>query len=287
MAKTALIDGDILLHEIGWGGQFVDPNSGEEVILKYERVGEILDKKIELILDETEAEEPLIFLSSSERINKMASRAGYECTYVPNFRYDIAVTKPYKGTRNNPKPYHFYNIVAHLLSQYPIVMSEDGYEADDMMGMYQCSHEDTIICSRDKDLRITPGWHYSWECGKQASVGPVETDKIGWLELVEKKSVSGTTGKITKTKELKGYGLKFFFSQMLTGDTADNIPGLKGVGVAAAYKVLDDLHTEKDLYMCVKNLYKEIMGEGAREFFLEQSKLLWIAQQKGKFYEPR
>ena len=138
------------------------------------------------------------------------------------------------------------------------------------MCIYQCSHEGTIICSRDKDLRICPGWHYSWECGKQPSVGPVETDALGWLESKK----SGAT---------LGYGLAFFYYQMLVGDSADNIPGLPGCGDARAKKLLEGADTEMELFKRVKEAYKE-RGMG-KEYFLEQANLLWMIQQRGIGYE--
>jgi 5'-3' exonuclease len=146
-----------------------------------------------------------------------------------------------------------------------------------MMCMYQTEMSDigvdTIICSRDKDLRICPGWHFSWECGQQKAIGPTHTDRLGFLS----EKPNGDT---------IGYGLKFFFYQMLVGDTADNIPGLPKVGDAGAVKLLKDLNTEVELYQAVKNAYIEKMGEAAKEYFKEQSSLLWMVQEKGVGYKP-
>jgi nitrogen fixation-related uncharacterized protein len=41
----ALIDGDILLHEISWSGQFKDKETGEEVLLDDEHVAKLLHQK--------------------------------------------------------------------------------------------------------------------------------------------------------------------------------------------------------------------------------------------------
>lgn len=192
--------------------------------------------------------------------------------FVPNFRYEVAKSRPYKGNRKNPKPFHFYNILFYLLAEYNTIVSEDGLEADDMLCIEQASRKDTVICSRDKDLRICPGWHFSWECGNQHAIGPTFTDKLGWLEMIDKKVI--------------GYGLKFFYYQMLVGDTADHIPGLKGWGQAGAYKLLEPLATEEELFRTVKQKYLEVMGkEVAKEYFLEQANLLWMRQEKGKPFE--
>ena len=277
-----LIDADILLHELGWSGQFKDKESGEEILLDFEFVAEMLDEKIKLIcLDVDATEPPILFITDSEWLNKQTNRLRKwkgepEKPFFKGFRYGIAVTKPYKGTRNNPKPFHFYNIIAYLMANYNVIISEDGYEADDMMTMMQYGREDTIICSRDKDLRICPGWHFSWECGQQRSIGPHFTDRIGSLNLVRKLDPEGKV----KSTELKGYGLKFFYSQMLTGDVADNIPGLPKVGAVFAYDLLNPLTTEYQLYEVVKTVYIEKVGEGAKEYFMEQATLLWMAQEQ-------
>jgi DNA polymerase-1 len=273
----ALIDGDILLHELGWSGEFKDKEDGSSVLLPYEEVQELLYKKIELIQEDTNTSRATIFFSDSEwineYINKQLRKRGFpKKAFVRNFRYDVAKTKPYKGTRNNPKPFHFYNILADLLANYKCVISGDGLEADDMMSIEQYRRGvDTIICSRDKDLRICPGWHYSWECGKQRAIGPVFTDKIGWLEKRE--------------NDVLGYGLSFFYYQMLVGDTADNIPGLPKFGKVKAFDLLKDLKTEQELFQIVRDLYKESLGESSKEYFMEQANLLWIYQEKGVPYQ--
>lgn len=273
-----LIDGDILLHELGWSGQFKDKETGEEVLLDVEHVLDLLDKKIKLICEDVDATEPpIIYITDSEeltqRLNRYRKWQGEPLLeYEPLFRYEIAKTRPYKGNRKNPKPEHFYNILFYLLAEYDTRVARYGLEADDMMCIEQAGRSDTIICSRDKDLRICPGWHFSWECGKQAAIGPTKTDKIGWLELRD-------DGKVL------GYGLSFFYFQMLVGDTADYIPGLKGVGEVKAYKLLSELTTEKELFSTVKQAYIDVLGkEEAKEMFLEQANLLWMIQEKGVGY---
>ena len=276
---TPLLDSDIILHELGWSGQFKDKETGEEILLDFDFLADLIDKKIELICYDVEATEPpILYITNSEwlnsRMNKERKWTGEDpIEYVHNFRYSIATTKPYKGTRHNPKPFHFYNIIAYLRANYNVVVSTDGYEADDMMCMEQYGRDDTIICSRDKDLRICPGWHFSWECGKQRAIGPVYTDRLGFLSTKE----NGDT---------IGYGLKLFFYQLLVGDTADNIPGLPKVGDARAVKLLQDLHTEEEMFAAVQALYIEKMGDNARDYFREQSQLLWMVQQKGVGYTP-
>lgn len=277
----ALIDGDIILHEMGWSGEFKDKETGELILMDFEHVQELVDDKIRVINVEVGAtEDPLIFLSDSPwltaQLNRERKFAGKpEREYIPNFRYALAKAKPYKGTRKNPKPFHFYNIIAHLRATYDTRVSEGGLEADDEMGIFQCSREepDTIICSRDKDLRMVPGHHYSWECGNQRSIGPTRTDQLGWLSKNE-------SGKFI------GYGDLFFYYQTLVGDPVDNIPGLPGCGDVAANSILNETHSSEDAYQRVKQAYIEKLGDSARDYFLEQANLLWIRRERDKGYEP-
>ena len=102
-------------------------------------------------------------------------------------------------------------------------------EADDLMCIYQTMYsENSIICSRDKDLKQCPCWHYGWEIGRQAQFGPELVDKQGWIKLDK----SGNTPRI------KGTGLSFFYAQCLTGDAVDNIPGIPQCGPVKAWSNL-------------------------------------------------
>ena len=49
-----LIDGDILLYEIGFSGEFKDEETGEPALLDFDRVAILLDEKIRLICDDVD-----------------------------------------------------------------------------------------------------------------------------------------------------------------------------------------------------------------------------------------
>ncbi len=271
---TPLVDGDIILHEMGWSGQFKDKETGEEVILDWDHLDNIIEAKINLICEEVGATQPpIFFVTDTEYIHALLRR--FEDDGQPfqrGFRYDVATTRPYKQGRAEEKPLYFKSVLAKLLFEKRTIVSSGGLEADDELGIYQCGNPDTIICSRDKDLRSIPGWHYSWECGKQQSIGPTFTDRIGWLERKENKDVIG-------------YGLSFFYYQMLTGDPVDTIPGLKGWGKVAAYNLLSGIKDEMGLYKAVKKAYIDTLGPDCKDYFLEQANLLWIWQKRDKGYQ--
>jgi len=241
-----LIDADLLVYECGFGAQWQD-DQGLLVINNFEHARELLEAKVESICSQVFAtEEPTLYLSGGE-----------------NFREKIAVTRPYKGNRG-AKPYHYDNLRAFILSKYDTVLT-DGIEADDQLAMDHLKEGETILCSRDKDLRQVPGPWYSWEVwNAPASKG--NATEVGFVETNDK-------------KELKGHGIKFFYGQCITGDTVDNIPGLEGRGPVYAVELLSELETEDQMYQAVLGAYEKKYGENGAERLLEQAQLLWMIRE--------
>jgi 5'-3' exonuclease len=255
--RTCLIDGDILAYELGFSCQFTN----EE--------GEITPSSNRTLKEKTK-----------KLIKRIEERAGGSSSVIfftgeTNFRDDIV--DDYKGTRNGDKPFHYYNIkfyINHLWECY----QQEGLEADDLMSIYQCSHENTIICSRDKDLRMVPGWHYGWETGLQKEYGPTEIDSFGYLE--SKINAKGYINKVV------GGGMLFFYAQCIMGDKVDNIEGAKGFGASKAYKILEGCKTEEEALEKVKDVYKKAYGEDWRRKLLQQGQLLWMIRELDDDNEP-
>jgi len=84
--------------------------------------------------------------------------------------------------------------------------------------------------------------------------------------------------------KLRGTGLKFFYSQLLTGDTVDNYKGLPGVGEVKAYEILDDAGSEQELVSRVRQLYFNQYGEAGDKMLLEQGQLAWMQTKKGELW---
>ncbi len=273
-----LIDADVLRYEVGAVGEFIDATTGEKVYRDFDFVRETFDGKIKDICEAVGASKPpLLYLTGdpdlNKRINKRRSREGLDpIEFSPNFRTALAEGKAHKGTRKGDKPFHYNNLTAYILSEYDSIVS-NGCEADDLICIEQftrLTERDTIICTRDKDLRQCPGLHYGWECGKQPEFGPVEYDLLGSIELVRTKS--GT--KIT------GGGFAFFASQLLTGDVVDNIGGLKGMGPVGAYAILKDCTSVEGYLNAVRGVYSEKLGDAWEVMLQEQCHLLWMVRER-------
>lgn len=241
--KEGLVDADMLVYEAAFCAE--DRESG--IVFSFDYCESLIERRLFEIKEATGVETLRLFLTGDG-----------------NFREEVATVVPYKGNRHQEKPWHYKNVRVYLESLGAEVIH--GMEADDAMAMAQT--EETVICTRDKDLRQVPGWHYGWELGKQPEFPLQWVDEIGEIELVDK----------GKSKELKGTGLKFFYSQILIGDTVDNIPGLPRCGPVAAFKLLGNTTTEGEMFSLVREAYRKKYGDEADERLLEQGQLLWMCR---------
>tara|TARA_Y100000385_G_scaffold283268_1_gene339118 strand:+ start:650 stop:1372 length:723 start_codon:yes stop_codon:yes gene_type:complete len=168
-----------------------------------------------------------------------------------NFRYSIAKSYPYKGNRKSvQKPRHLQTARDHMESKYKAVISK-GEEADDLIAK-EAARLDYKACvaSIDKDMLQIPCWHFNIVRGDYLQVEPFG-------------------------------GIKFFYTQILTGDTADNIVGLFRVGPVKAKKILEDAETEEDLWDCVVKAY-----DGNEDRVLENARLLWLRREEEEIWQP-
>jgi hypothetical protein len=265
------VDADVLRYEIGAIGEGKDPHTGEHVIKDFDFVKDVFNERINTILEGSGSDSYTLFLTGDEKTHRMGVRSKIlSGPLLPNFREAIEADRVYKGTRKQDKPFHWINLTAYILSQGNVEVSV-GHEADDSIAIsHRLQADSTIICTRDKDLRMVPGLHYGWECGKQPEFGPVEYDSLGKIELVRGKSGN----------KIKGGGFMFFGSQLLTGDVVDNIGGLRGVGPVKAYSLLSDCTSEREVFDTVKRHYEEVGGEHWKELLEEQCHLLWIIRER-------
>lgn len=172
-----------------------------------------------------------------------------------NFRYKIF--PEYKiGRRNQPRPEHLQSVKEYLVKEYGAVLS-DGCEADDLCGVDQCkameAGEDTRIVHIDKDIDMIPGHHYS-----------PAINRLGVVVRPERHYVVSPTDAI-----------RFFYYQMLVGDSTDGVKGAKGIGKTKAPAILNGLTEEKDLYEAIENYYS------CPEEILLNGQLLWIWREQG------
>jgi len=228
-------------------------------------------------------------------IDIFRSRTGADSIVVHNTakgcqkgeRYLIATVKPYQAQRADGRKPKNQPYLQDWLMQYEgsVFRSKTWAtrEADD--GIAACAHFAVgqkpgyvAIATADKDLRMLPGLHIDWKSFETTRVEP------GAFEVI------GTNGKL--------YGLKWFWMQMLTGDTADHIPGLPGyltyskekepkpifkpLGEKTAEKFLADCKGNASAYEVVTGLYRGFyenhpaQASNWYDRFCEQAALLWM-----------
>ncbi|MBL4940497.1 MAG: hypothetical protein JKY81_02395 [Colwellia sp.] len=295
---TPLTDGDIFLYELGACGEYYEPveegeEKGELIIRSFEFVQKLIDGRIEEICDAVGATEDPIFFFTGKG----------------NFRFEVAKTSPYKGNRKDVvKPYHHKNIKIYLESMYECHTSTD-CEADDEIVMAQMADMHvaeglhatacweveeggleppldhfctTVICTRDKDLRMCPGLHYGWECGLQPEFQLQWVTELGDLRPKFKTKLNKKGEEVEYLDKLDGTGIRWFYAQLLMGDmSTDNIPGCPGIGKVKAYEYLKNFDTEYDLYSACADIYKEVCRKKEidyKELLLEQAYLLWMVR---------
>jgi hypothetical protein len=117
-----------------------------------------------------------------------------------NYRLDDAVTYQYKGNRAGADRPKWYTKIREYLQTAWRCQVMQGIEADDALAIAHKYFRDngikSVLCSLDKDLRQSPGWHYNWN---RELLDYVDDDKA------------------------EGY----LWQQVITGDLGtDNIPGL-------------------------------------------------------------
>lgn len=139
--------------------------------------------------------------------------------------YRNTIYPEYKANRQaGSRPLH-YEALKEYLIKYEAAIVTYGQEADDGLGIEQTIlGDESIICSIDKDLKQIKGWHYNFVKNEKTYVTQDEADK-------------------------------FFWTQVLTGDATDNIPGLKGIGKKKADKLLEGCKSEQDFKDATRKAY--------------------------------
>ena len=215
-------------------------------------------KMMEMIIQESGADEYIVYLSGKD-----------------NYRDLVATMQIYKGNRDpSHKPFFYKELKQYLIDEWGGEVIY-GCEADDAMSMAQyldktlcedhgfnyMEQAETIICTLDKDLDMVPGHHYNW---------------------VRKEKYQVTT--IT--------GLRFFYKQMLTGDSTDNIPGLfRLTGQKATKKllsVIDTLESRLGMWLYIHETYKagfeknkgNISDGELTTKLVEIARLLWMSKDE-------
>lgn len=213
---VALIDTDIVYYAVGFTTQEVT----SEAI-----VSSRIEDYLQVRFDNIGADSYVFYRTGKE-----------------NFRKTI--NPEYKLNRKDfVKPIHFTFIQDYIQDKYSVILQEP-YEADDLLGMNQT--EDTIICSRDKDLLQVAGHHFN-----------LHTMEFSFVDEDE--------------------GMRWFYMQILMGDRVDNVPGIRGIGPAKALRAMESCGSEEEMWETVLDMY-DTAGLTSEQVLMN-ARMLWILRE--------
>jgi DNA polymerase-1 len=183
-------------------------------------------------------------------------------------RYFIASVKPYQGQRKGHKPKNWAVVREYLETARGKNWTRHVWadrEADDGLGLASSVRDPVAGCvlfTKDKDMQMLPGTHMDWVDYTLVHV------PVGAYEVYD-------------PLHDKVYGHKWFWLQMLQGDTADHIPGLekyegKDCGAVTAATLLAGTHCNDEAYEVVSRAYETTYGDAWADRLVEQAGLLWI-----------
>lgn len=197
-----------------------------------------VDSTMRLIIENTKADSHKAFLTGSE-----------------NFRHKI--NPEYKANRKDVRrPEWLQSAREHLVIHWGASV-EDGQEADDALGIYQCSTDNTVLASIDKDLLMIPGKHYNW----------VKDEHREQTELE---------------------AIRHFYWQLIMGDKTDNIMGYDGLARQVVPKKLEWAMTELSDCLIEETMFHLVDGMYSDSaIMLMNGQCLWIRRKENEIWNPK
>jgi hypothetical protein len=176
-------------------------------------------------------------------------------TGTGNFRNEFSKDHTYKANRKGTqKPILLPHCRDFLVAKYDAVVSVNE-EADDLIAIEAASmdYDNCVVVSTDKDFLQLPCWNYNWR-------------KTHWIKPTPEDS------------------LMSLYMQMLMGDAADNVKGVKNIGPKKAEKLLMGLTTEVELYKMCLSIYKD--NGMTEDELIENARMLYLRRKPREIWEP-
>lgn len=191
-----------------------------------------------------------------------------------NYREQIAKSAGYKENRKDvPKPVHYQAVKDHLINNHGAIIV-NGVESDDACGVigYQGHLGKAATCtvSIDKDFLNVPALHYNFVDNVWNRQSEEEADHFLWKQILTGDKVDNILGLVNVSDEFrKKYSIK----------------KSKGIGPAAAEKILDGCKSSKECAERVIEAYKSYYGNEWRGYLQEAGKLVYILREKDKIWD--
>lgn len=230
MKKTLIVDGDIILFQIGRVTEDIT-DFGDEVLESYD-----LEAAKRLINNELDNISKKTGFKRSEIVFAISSETNFRKKFFPTYKTNRKHIRKPLGLKDM-RQYMLDNV-----DKYSTVMLED-LEADDVMGIYGTAPEDLVgdisIYSQDKDLFTIPTKQWCFKKNKFIKPDHLESTR-------------------------------FLYKQVLMGDAVDGYKGCPKIGKIKADRALKDCKDEIEMLKACHKLYFKAYKEFAIPKLLEQ-----------------
>lgn len=220
--SIALIDADSLIYKSGF--TFEDKTTWNEIEME---LGTSTVPETTITSDLLLAKNAIDTIIDNIKFKTGCSEVELWISGSDNFRYGVMPSYKHNRTTTR-KPLEYDNLYKYLVSKYNANIAT-GYEADDVVVYLKTTYPlKYVLCAIDKDvLYQTEGNHYNYNKDEFVSVSVEEA-------------------------------IRFFWFQVLIGDTTDGYSGVKGIGKVKANKILDEIEEESlRLYSGIINIYRD------------------------------
>lgn len=251
--SNILLDVDTMLYRVGYASPA--PPTPEAACARLAKMIKDTEDKITSSIIPAIGEDYkhlLVFLTVPDGLGRYRDKFNKETTY--------------KASRTSVPPPVFMDEMRDFIKLNYLVHQcpSSEYEADDAISWhgwynYEVTGQRDIIAGVDKDLNQIPGYH--WDYSKD--IGHFVTD---------------------------AEANRFFFKQLLMGDVADSIPGIRGVGPRRADTLLSKGANPEEWWDIVLSTYTNklphLSEDEIAEILYERGNKLWIQRREGQTWYP-
>ena len=252
MTTVAIIDGDVLAYMSCFSRWAPDTIDDFEVVVLDDAGRKVTPIGTADADEEYEEKCWINFENGLARVLDQTFADDYLMAVSGNGNYRDKIYSGYKANRRARPPTDAQRTVPLLrlrAGAAGYALHSDGREADDFIRIWafeaRRAGHDAVICSVDKDLRCIVGRHYDLKKGVAFEVD---------LETARRN----------------------YYTQFLTGDAVDCIPGIPRCGPVKAGKILASCSTDTQYQEAIVDTYRECFGKDWHSWFLSNAKLLHI-----------
>lgn len=152
---------------------------------------------------------------------------------------------------------HVVPLLRKLAAKEDLAVEAHGFEADDLICIWATQAReagvDYVVASIDKDLQCIPGRH--WLIHKNKMITVSEED-----------------------------AMRHYYTQLIVGDSTDNIRGVPGVGPVKAYRALEMCREEEEFQEAVVGEYLNYYGDKWEEALILNGRMIHLLRRHDDYF---